>query len=235
MHVSSCFTTSAAFTRPGGVRPPQLCDGATCGFTRVAARVPAPPGLRRGPRGSFCAAGGAPRVDDFSHGEPPSSRRGCAALHGAPRPPDMSDATQRKDGVLQLIMGSIIVMPTLPQPGGIAALGARRCSPREVPRHHPRIPTGQEVWSRSRIRSIAFGAMSRATCPLLRRRMQYPRKATHACRMWTIRVFSGCNVSPSRSINRVSHDISRWGWRGQTMRSRVAGGNRTPPPSQNRT
>jgi hypothetical protein len=88
LRVSSGFTAGAAFARSGGARPPQLCYGATCRFTGVTARVLAPPGLRRGPRGS-CAAGRATCVDDRSHGEPPSAHAERAALHGAPRPPDM--------------------------------------------------------------------------------------------------------------------------------------------------
>jgi hypothetical protein len=88
LRVSSGFTAGAAFARSGGARPPQLCYGATCRFTGVTARVLAPPGLRRGPRGS-CAAGRATCVDDRSHGEPPSAHAERAALHGAPRAPDI--------------------------------------------------------------------------------------------------------------------------------------------------
>ena len=89
LRVSSDLTTGAAFARSGGARPPRLCYGATYRFTGVTARVLAPPGLRRGPRGSFCAAGRATCVDDRSHGEPPPAHADRAALHGAPRPPDI--------------------------------------------------------------------------------------------------------------------------------------------------
>ena len=55
----------------------------TCRFTRVTARKLAPSGLRRGPRGSFCAAGELHVSTVLSHGESPSSHWWHAALHGA--------------------------------------------------------------------------------------------------------------------------------------------------------